>query len=168
MEIPEPGIDREIYAMPAFVSLAVSDFAAAKRWYTDGLGFVVLAELGGGLALVHLRRFRYQDILLRPGGTRAGCAGLRAYFAAGDEDLEARAAALQAIGGGTVDGPRQTPWNTRELVARDRDGYEVVLTQHSPRGSAEEQARFAEMLRDSVVEPRLIAAGKAAVARGTR
>lgn len=61
------GIDTEIYAMPGFVTLQVDDLARSTRWYVEGLGFVVLAEIpgpGGTPVLVHLRRHRYQDILL--------------------------------------------------------------------------------------------------------
>jgi hypothetical protein len=34
-----PGVDRDIYGMPAFVSLAVRDIEAARDWYTRGLDF---------------------------------------------------------------------------------------------------------------------------------
>lgn len=115
--------------MPAFATFAVRDLDAATRWYTEGLGFIVLATMpgrGGANGLVHLRRWRYQDILLVPGGAEPG--GPRLTFAAGDDDLAVIAARLRAIGGGTVDGPATTPWHTRDLVATDADGHVVVLT----------------------------------------
>ena len=68
-QLPSAEIDRGIYVMPQFVTFEVSDMAAARRWYANGLGFVELAVLpgpAGDPALVHLRRFRYQDILLVP------------------------------------------------------------------------------------------------------
>lgn len=125
-------IDRTIYVMPAFATLAVTDLEASTRWYVDGLGFEILAELpgpGGRTALVHLRRERYQDLLLVPAGD--GRPGLGLSFAAGDEDLEARAGALAEAAGGTHEGPRRTPWNTLDLVAQDPDGNRVTLTQMS-------------------------------------
>ena len=80
---PGTTIDRGIYVMPQFVTFEVADLAAARRWYVNGLGFVELAVLPGPEgepALVHLRRFRYQDILLVPGRDPdrfgVGCAGL--------------------------------------------------------------------------------------------
>jgi len=138
VEIPTQEIDRSIYVMPAFATFAVRDLDASTRWYTDGLGFIVLATMPGPggaalraqgpppLGLVHLRRWRYQDILLVPG--RVGPGGPRITFAAGDDDLAAIAARLRAIGAGTVEGPTATPWHTRDLVATDADGHVVVLT----------------------------------------
>ena len=66
IDVPKHEIDREIYAMPAFVSLPTSDMAAARSWYR-ALGFVELAVMppdGNDPQLVHLRRYRYQDLLL--------------------------------------------------------------------------------------------------------
>src|SRR5690349_16679075 len=70
VEVPVPAIDLSIYVMPAFATLTVSDLAASRSWYVDGLGFAVLAEVpgpSGSVVLIHLRRWRYQDLLLVPG-----------------------------------------------------------------------------------------------------
>jgi hypothetical protein len=94
----------------------------------------------GGASLVHLRRLRYQDLLLVPGTPTPGP---RITFAAGQEDLEARARLLRGEGpsaaasettreGGEVSGPLDTPWFTRDLVVTDPDGYTVVLTAPLP------------------------------------
>jgi catechol 2,3-dioxygenase-like lactoylglutathione lyase family enzyme len=64
-----PGVTRDIYGMPAFVSFAVRDIEAARDWYTRGLDFIDLFSVPGPTGvplLVHLRRWRFQDILLRP------------------------------------------------------------------------------------------------------
>lgn len=135
-------IDTSIYGMPAFVTLTVADLERSVRWYTEGLGFIVLAELpdpNGSVALVHLRRHRYQDILLLPASAaehgvptgRLHGRGMGYTISAGAEDLTTRAEqAARACGveGGTVDGPARTPWNTVDLVCTDPDGYEVALT----------------------------------------
>ena len=121
-----PGVDRDVYPMPAFVTFPVTDLAASTRWY-EALGFVVLATLpgpDGTDALVHLRRLRYQDLLLVPGRPTPGP---RVSFAAGEEDLAERAARVRDAGG-SVEGPVDTPWFSRDLVATDPDGYVVVLT----------------------------------------
>jgi catechol 2,3-dioxygenase-like lactoylglutathione lyase family enzyme len=122
-----PGVDRDVYPMPAFVTFPVTDLGASTGWY-EALGFVVLATLpgpGGTDALVHLRRLRYQDLLLVPGRPTPGP---RVTFAAGEEDLDQRAARVRRSPGGTVEGPVDTPWFSRDLVATDPDGYVVVLT----------------------------------------
>lgn len=99
---------------------------------------MILAELpdpDGTPALVHLRQHRYQDILLMPAQTRCVDAleprgrGVRYGVQAGSEDLRARAAQAGRVGGGTVEGPARTAWNTLDLICRDPDGYEVILTQ---------------------------------------
>ena len=149
---PGTTIDRGIYVMPQFVTFEVSDMAAARRWYVNGLGFVELAVLpapDGDPVLVHLRRFRYQDILLVPGrDPEDKASGVRVSFAAGNEDLDARAAHRRRRAGGTVEGPTRTPWNTRDLHLRDADGHLVVFTQ--PDLNADMDSEFARRVRDSV------------------
>lgn len=137
VEVPSPEIDRSIYVMPAFATLRVRDLDASRRWYVEGLGFIVLAELpgpSGETALMHLRRWRYQDILLAPAHDPdiPTASGIRLTFSAHGTDLDALAAQAHATGGGVVEGPFATPWNTRDLVARDPDGYEVALTSWLP------------------------------------
>ena len=150
--LPSTTIDRGIYVMPQFVTFEVSDMAAARRWYVNALGFVELAVLpgpSGDPALVHLRRFRYQDILLVPGrDPEDSASGVRVSFAAGDEDLDARAAIAADDPGGTVEGPTRTPWNTCDLHCRDADGHLVVFTQ--PDLNADMDSEFARRVRDSV------------------
>ncbi len=149
---PSTTIDRGIYVMPQFVTFEVSDMDAARRWYVNGLGFVELAVMpgpSGDPVLVHLRRFRYQDILLAPGrDPHDAASGVRVSFAAGDEDLDARAVIAARERGGTVEGPTRTPWNTRDLHFRDADGHLVVFTQ--PDLDANMDSEFARRVRDSV------------------
>jgi catechol 2,3-dioxygenase-like lactoylglutathione lyase family enzyme len=139
-----PGIDREIYPMPMFVTLPVRDLVASTAWY-EAAGFAVLATMPGSAgpaSLVHLRRLRFQDLLLVPGEP---VPGPRITVAAGEDDLDARADVLTAeLADGVqhtrdgerdpdadlrrVAGPSDTPWFTRDLVLTDPDGYTVVLT----------------------------------------
>ena len=139
-----PGVDREIYPMPMFVTLPVRDLVASTAWY-EAAGFAVLATMpgpAGAASLVHLRRLRFQDLLLVPGEP---VPGPRITFVAGEDDLDARAEALTGeLADGVrrtqdgehephadlrrVAGPADTPWFTRDLVLTDPDGYTVVLT----------------------------------------
>ena len=51
------------------MTFAVQDIEAARDWYTRGLDFIDLFSVpgpAGAPLLVHLRRWRFQDILLRP------------------------------------------------------------------------------------------------------
>lgn len=147
LEVPVEQIDRSIYAMPAFTTLPVTDMSAAEQWYCEGAGFVVLARMG---PLVHLRRYRYQDLLLVPGDDVGG-GGARTSFICSDLDEQAAAAArARALGTGTVEGPLTTPWYSVETTFTDPDGHVIVLT---GRGTERPPERFDEMVRDSVVRP---------------
>lgn len=60
---------RATYGMPMFATLLASNLDATVSWYVDGLGFVSLFTIpgpGGTPALVHLRRWQFQDVLVRP------------------------------------------------------------------------------------------------------
>ena len=128
----DPGIDREIYPMPAFPTFQVADLDRSRAWY-EALGFIPLAVVpapDGTPLVVHLRRMRYQDILLVPGEPTPG---YRTSFAAGEVDLPAVAAAARRIAerdglAGSILGPERTPWYALELTAIDPDGYTIVLT----------------------------------------
>ena len=139
VEVPKPVIDLSIYVMPAFATLAVSHLERSQRWYVEGLGFALLAWVpgpSGEVALLHLRRWRYQDLLLGPARdpfpSNSMDRGIRLTFSAHGTDLEALVASACATGGGSVEGPTATPWNTLDVLARDPDGYEVVFTSTLP------------------------------------
>lgn len=139
VEVPKPVIDLSIYVMPAFVTLSVSNLERSRRWYVEGLGFALLASVpgpSGEVALLHLRRWRYQDVLLVP--ARHPLAPLpversiRLTLSAHGTNLDALVASARVIDGGSVEGPTITPWNTLDVLARDPDGYEVVFTSTLP------------------------------------
>jgi uncharacterized glyoxalase superfamily protein PhnB len=128
----------EYYPMPAFAQLQVADLDQATRWYIDVLGFRSIFTMpgpGGAPLLAHLRRSRYQDLLLvrarmpRAPGVPAGV-GVALYFQFEEsfEALDALAERARQAAGGSVEGPANTPWNTREAQFLDPDGYRLVFT----------------------------------------
>src|SRR5688572_25182902 len=152
MDPIEHEITRDIYGMPAFTTLTVADLDRTVDWYTNGLDFIVLFTApgpDGSPALVHLRRWRYQDILIRRGVTgRAGppTGGEWTVSVMADVDqLHVLAERARDHGGGRVEGPVDTPWNTRDLRTTDPDGYTLVFTARRPEGERDE--RFSEMMR---------------------
>ncbi len=154
----EPAITMDIYPMPAFVTLVVPDVERSLDWYVNGLDFVVLFRMpgpDGAPALVHLRRWRYQDILVRPGGTGDPGHGWELSVLAEAERLTALAARARAHGAGTVEGPLDTPWNTRDLRVTDPDGYRLVFTARRPEGERDERfgAMIEELARDQGLAP---------------
>ena len=95
--------------------------------------------------LVHLRRWQFQDLLVRPArGPITSGSGLTLSFAAVHDELDALAARARGHGGGRVDGPSDTPWNTRDLTTVDPDGNVVVFTAARP--PDQRDAAFSEQM----------------------
>jgi catechol 2,3-dioxygenase-like lactoylglutathione lyase family enzyme len=144
-----PPISRAIYGMPMFATLLARDLQATVSWYTDGLGFINLFTMpgpDGAPVLVHLRRWQFQDLLIRPArGPVTPFDGCQLSFAAVYGELDALAERARAHGAGRVDGPADTPWNTRDLTAADPDGQVVVFTAARPPELAD--PAFTERLR---------------------
>ncbi len=122
-----PAVDRSIYVMPMFVNLVVPDLAAAEAVYASA-GFVTLATIPGPgdvPSLVHLRREKYQDILMTQGATVPG--SISVSFAAGDVDLGEVADRLRSSGA-EVAGPLDTAWFTTDVTFTDDGGNTIILT----------------------------------------
>ena len=137
-----PETDRTIYPMPMFATFQVADIAVAEAFY-QAVGFISLATIpgpDGSPAVVHLRRMKYQDLLLVPGEPERGSTTVT--FAAGGQDLVALADALRARGT-RVEDPSDTAWFTSDLTIDDPDGNRVILTgfREAEQGQALEWAR---------------------------
>jgi hypothetical protein len=130
----QTGITRDIYGMPSFATLGVVDLPATVAWLTRALDFIELFAMPPvDPVLVHLRRWRYQDILVRRAEQpQLIGAGLALSFAAEFEELDALAARARAFGGGVVQGPADTAWNTRDLSVTSPDGLTIVFTARRP------------------------------------
>jgi len=144
-----PEITRAIYGMPAFATLLVSDLDATLSWYIDGLGFISLFAIpgpNGAPVLVHLRRWQFQDLLIRstPGPVTPGT-GCTLSFAAVYDEVIPLADRARAHGGGRVQDPVDTPWNTRDLTTTDPDGTVVIFTAARPPMLAD--AGFSEQMK---------------------
>jgi len=113
--------------MPMFVRLTVRDVDAARHWYHDVLGFESVFDIPGTMA--HLRGRRYQDVLIVKGeAPKAAGHGIVLSFTwkTSVDDLVPK---LQRFGGKVIDGPADRPWNARELVVEDPNGYRLCFSQ---------------------------------------
>jgi uncharacterized glyoxalase superfamily protein PhnB len=134
--------------MPMFATLVVANIELTTSWYVEGLGFISLFTVPGpsGPALVHLRRWQFQDLLARPASEPVvpgnGCL---LSFAAVLDELDDLAARARAHGAGRVEGPIDTAWNTRDLTTIDPDGNVVVFTAARPADQSD--PAFAERMR---------------------
>jgi uncharacterized glyoxalase superfamily protein PhnB len=144
----------EIYPMPMFATLAVADVAAVARWYADALGFGTMfagPSVGGQPSIVHLRRNKYQDVLLIPSrgagaGSAASPATLTLSFSADEVDeLAGRARSVAPVGASAVSEPVDTPWNTRDLRVTDPAGHQLVFTSRQVNPDPEQVKRMQEM-----------------------
>jgi uncharacterized glyoxalase superfamily protein PhnB len=86
--------------------------------------------------LVHLRRRKYQDLLITPSRddeTKPPSTLTISFNVDGEiDDLAARAHAAAPLGASAVRGPIDTPWNTRDLRVTDPAGHELIFTARNP------------------------------------
>ncbi|HEY3886531.1 MAG TPA: VOC family protein [Vicinamibacterales bacterium] len=142
----------EIYPMPMFATIAVADVTTVSGWYQQALGFAVVFAAPGA-ALVHLRRRKYQDVLIVPTKAGAGTGScvptLTISFGADSEgeidELAARAHAVPSLGASAVAGPAATPWNTIDLRVTDPAGHQLVFTARNPNPDPEQAGRMQAM-----------------------
>jgi uncharacterized glyoxalase superfamily protein PhnB len=129
----------DIYPMPSFPTLIVNDLEASSKWYQDVLGFQHIFTLpgpGGGPALVHLRWLKYADLLLSasrdgknlPEPRGVGVSLNFSMFDRFDASVDALAEQARKMGANIVSGPLDRPWNVRELMILDPDGYQLVFS----------------------------------------
>ncbi len=120
--------------MPMFPTLAVRDVGASVGWYAETVGFgtvFVMPGADGEPVLGHLRWRKYADVLLVPDsgsdGERVKGVGVSLSFLVGDVSVDAMAERLVERGVELEEGPVTRPWNTREIVVVDPDGYRLVF-----------------------------------------
>jgi catechol 2,3-dioxygenase-like lactoylglutathione lyase family enzyme len=122
-----------VYAMPAFLRLSASAPLRTIDFFTRALDFDVMfrgPDVAGVPVLVHLRRAKYQDVLVVPlrGVADPGTTVATSFAIADVDALDALAARIRAIAPDAIDGPTDTPWNTCEATVRDPDGNRFILT----------------------------------------
>ncbi|MGH3661054.1 MAG: VOC family protein [Micromonosporaceae bacterium] len=150
--VPAPGPDavapepfRGIYGMPAFVTIPTSDVAASVEFWTRGLGFFELFSIPG--RLVHLRRWAFQDVLLvKEGSVPEQPPAMSFSFACVLSQIDPVVEACRALRPNSVDGPRDTPWNTRDVEVITPENARIVITAAKPFDPASQEARNLEAI----------------------
>jgi predicted enzyme related to lactoylglutathione lyase len=122
---PESNMSPQTYVMPMYVRLTVSDVEATKAWYHEALGFESVFDIQQTMA--HVRGRRYQDVLIVKGEAQQS-SGVTLSFS-WHKSVDALAQQVKAAGGKIVDGPADRPWNARELVIQDPNGYRLTFSQ---------------------------------------
>lgn len=123
----------EIYPMPMFCTLIVENVKESANWYSKTLGFSVIFAIEHPetkeMSFIHLRREKYQDILLVKGKTEKenNAYGIAITFQAWC-DVDSLTKKAQENGALVIAEPHDTPWNTREVTFQDLDGYRITFT----------------------------------------
>ncbi|MFJ9192138.1 VOC family protein [Streptomyces globisporus] len=150
--VPAPGPDavppepfRGIYGMPAFVTIPTSDLAASVDFWVQGLGFFELFSVPG--TLVHLRRWAFQDVLLVVAASVPEQPPAMGFSFAGVlSQVESLAETCRALRPDSVDGPRDTAWNARDVEVITPENARVVFTAAKPFDPASREARNLEAM----------------------
>jgi uncharacterized glyoxalase superfamily protein PhnB len=136
------GIE-EIYPMPSFPILIVSDLAKSAAWYQEALGFTHIFTMNGpegAPLLVHLRWVKYADLLMssHPAVSEPRGAGITLNFSAylAGRTVDEIAARAEAAGSRIVTPPGDRPWNARDCTIADPDGYQLTFTEPINIGSS--------------------------------
>ncbi|MFJ8664146.1 VOC family protein [Streptomyces sp. NPDC093600] len=145
--VPTPGPDavppepfRGIYGMPAFVTIPTTDMAASVDFWTRGLGFIELFSIPG--TLVHLRRWAFQDVLLVSSeSVPEEAPSMSVTFACVLSQIDSVVDACRAVRPNSVDGPRDTPWTTRDVHVITPENARIVFTAAKPFDPASQEAR---------------------------
>jgi lactoylglutathione lyase len=113
------------------VVITADDYAAAVRFWRDGLGLPLIRDFDGGSLLAAgqatievLARRAAEDVDRIETG-KAGSAGLRLAMEVAEADETAED--LQAAGATLLGGPVDTPWGHRNVRLRTPDGIELTL-----------------------------------------
>lgn len=127
----------EIYPMPSFPTLTVSDMEASSNFYQNALGFKHIFTMpgpNGKPSLVHLRWTKYADLLLtrsRDGEDLSEHKGVGVSlnfnrFEHLNGDMSAFANHAREYGANVI-GPIDQPWNVRDVTVLDPDGYKLIF-----------------------------------------
>ncbi|MDQ0232698.1 VOC family protein [Metabacillus malikii] len=121
----------EAYPMPLFVKLEVGNMEKSINWYKKVLGFGSVFELSdneGKVVMAHIRGEQYQDLMLVTTSSKdkGKGAGIAINFTVNELSLFTQKAITEKAD--VIEGPIDRPWNARELIIKDPDGYCITLS----------------------------------------
>jgi len=121
-----------VYPLPLFVRLMVNDLMASSTWY-EKLGFEVsftMKGMGDQPVAMFIRWMKYADIMLvqspKTIAKQPEDTGIAIYLNALNEVEDV---ARRAPKGSIIEGPTVRPWNAKELILRDPDGYQLIFSE---------------------------------------
>lgn len=120
----------EFYQMPLFVKLKVTNIEASKNWYKEVLNFNSIFDfndINGNISMVHLRGQKYQDLML----LKAEQVNPSDSVSINLFSKDINAIYQSAIDNNTriIQEPIIQPWNAKELIIQDINGYLFTITE---------------------------------------
>lgn len=115
----------EFYPMPMFVKLNVRDLEKSVKWYREAVGFEAVFVMQG---MAHLRGAKYQDVMLLAGGAADEEKGIGVTINFSAVEIDSLADQARNANADIVEGPVIRPWNAKELVVKDIDGYTITFS----------------------------------------
>lgn len=137
--VPEPGKGTEppepyrgIYLMPMFMCLYSHDLEESEVFWTQGLGFINLYTMPG--MMIHLRRWAFQDVLIRKSGSNVGGAYSdmesigSLSIAVTEQQIGKIVEICEHLRPGSTSAPARKPWNSLEATILTPEGLALTLT----------------------------------------
>ncbi|MBI0145146.1 MULTISPECIES: hypothetical protein [Bifidobacterium] len=137
--VPEPGKDAKppepykgIYLMPMFMCLYSHNLEESEVFWTQGLGFINLYTMPG--VMIHLRRWAFQDVLIRKSGPKAGSPDTEMEsigslsVAVTEKQISKIVDACERLRPGSTSAPLRKPWNSLEARIHTPEGLILILT----------------------------------------
>ncbi|OZG50148.1 hypothetical protein [Bombiscardovia coagulans] len=136
--VPQPGAAvptepyRGIYSMPMFMTLTSGNLEESEDFWTKGLGFINLYAMPG--MMIHLRRWAFQDVLIRKSGPNSGSAQTdikspgSLSLAVAETQIVEMVEACEKLRPGSTSAPIRMPWNSIEAKIQTPEGLTLTLT----------------------------------------
>ena len=137
--VPEPGKNAEppepyrgIYLMPMFMCLYSHNLEESDLFWTQGLGFIDLYTMPG--MMIHLRRWAFQDVLIRKSGSNDGSPDAdmepigSLSVAVTEKQIDKIVEACERLRPGSTSAPIRKPWNSLEASIHTPEGLALTLT----------------------------------------
>lgn len=109
---------------------------------TSGLAAWTFSSYSAFRGSQHLRRWAFQDVLLVPAASVPEKVPAVSFsFACVLNQIESIADACRALNAGAINGPRDTPWGTRDVEVITPERVRIIFTAAKPLDPASQVAR---------------------------
>lgn len=129
----------EFYEMPLFFKIFTNDLEKSKKWYEEKLGFMTIYDLpdpNGTIIMSHLRREKYQDLmLLASDNEKQEISNIVVNLAV--KNIEQIATGFSS--NEMVSPLTEQPWNAKELTICTPEGLQITLSEQKEKNLSFEE-----------------------------